>query len=155
MEIDWLPIINFVLAGVSSIVIPAATAWGWSLAQRIKLNALKIKDSKSNLVSERISQSVYATEQRAKVHTMTNIEKKTFCMDLANKLLAVDKQTVPNEILSEIIEAQIWVNDIPIVTAETLKMETPVLTKILVSPPLANETVTPIIPPLEEPEERG
>ena len=134
MEIDLIPIINFILAGVSSIVIPAATAWGVSLAQKIRLNSLKIKDSKSNLVSERISQSVYATEQRAKVHTMTNIEKKTFCMNLANKLLAVDKQTVPNEILSQIIEAQIWVNDIPITTAETLKMETPVLTRKPISP---------------------
>jgi len=118
MEIDWLPIINMVLAGVSSIVLPAATAWGWSMAQRIKLNALKIKGDKSNIVSERISQSVYATEQRAKLDKMTGSEKKTYCMNLTKKLLKIDKQTVPDEILSEIIEAQVWVNDIPVVVAE-------------------------------------
>ena len=118
MEIDWLPTINTAIGIVTSIVAPAAAAWGWSMAQKIKLNALKIKGDKSNIVSERISQSVYATEQRAKLDKMTGSEKKTYCMNLTKKLLKIDKQTVPDEILSEIIEAQVWVNDIPVVVAE-------------------------------------
>jgi len=135
MEIDWLPIINFVLAGVSSVVIPAATAWGWSMAQKIKLNAInKNIKSNSDIVSERISQAVSATEQRAKSGVLKKSEKKAFCLSLVKRMLVVDKKEVPDDILTELIETQIWEDDKPIVTTEVLKMETPVLTRL--SPPI-------------------
>jgi hypothetical protein len=131
MEIDWLPIVNFVLAGISSIVIPAAAAWGVSLAQKIRLNGLKIKGDKSNLISERITQAVYATEKRANSGVLPKLEKKEFCFDLAKKLLKIDKQNVPDEILAELIETQLGLDDKEM---EIATVNAPVLTRL--SPPI-------------------
>ena len=124
-----------ILAGVSSVVLPAATAWGWAMAQKIKLNALKIKGDKSNLISERITQAVYATEKRASSGVLPSTQKKEFCFDLAKKLLKIDKQTIPNEILTELIETQLGLDDkemeIATVTAPVLKR---VATKPTITP---------------------
>ena len=126
MEIDWLPIINMVLAGVSSIVLPAATAWGFSMAQKIRLNAINQNlKGNSDIVNERISQAVSATEQRAKSGVLQKSQKKAFCFSLVKKMLVVDKKEVPDAILTELIETQLWEDDkeieIATVTAPVLK----------------------------------
>lgn len=125
MEIDWLPIINMVLAGVSSIVLPAATAWGVPLAQKIKINSLKIKSDERNLIGKRITEAVYATEQRHKSGVLPKLEKKAFCFELTKKMLKIDKQNVPDEILTELIETQLWEDD-----KQIAAINAPVLTKL-------------------------
>jgi len=136
MEIDWLPIINMVLAGVSSIVLPAATAWGFSMAQKIRLNAINQNlKGNSDIVNERISQAVSATEQRAKSGVLQKSQKKAFCFSLVKKMLVVDKKEVPDAILTELIETQLWEDDkemeIATVTAPVLKR---VATKPTITP---------------------
>jgi len=146
MEIDWLPTINTAIGIVTSIVAPAAAAWGWSMAQKIKLNSLKIKGDKSNLISERITQAVYATEKRASSGALPNSQKKEFCFDLAKKLLKIDKQTVPNEILTELIETQLGLDDKEM---EIATVSAPVLTR---APAKQTPPYATVFPPGVDPE---
>jgi len=110
---NYQPVLDFILVTATALLIPVFGAWSTVLVQKIKLNASNIKGKKWENAKLKIASSVFATEQRAKNLPMTGAEKKEFCTNLVTKMLEAEKETIPPEILSGIIDAQVWEMDNP------------------------------------------
>ena len=82
------------------------TAWGKLIQQKIQLRALEIKGSRWEEIQIIMQTAVMSTEKQFKLGNSAN--KKSHALAVAKRLLQRSKITLADDILSELIEAQVW-----------------------------------------------
>ena len=138
---DWQPIINIAITAVSSILLPASAAGGVILAQKMKLNAQKIKNNTWEETKLSVNVAIMAAEQMQKSGKLgaSGADKRKYAIESVQRSLARKKIKIDIADLEELIDTQVWdVMNSPIATGVV-----PVIT------PVVNNK-TPVIPPSEE-----
>jgi len=82
------------------------TAWGKLIQQKIQLRALQIKGDRWGETQTIVQTAIMSAEKQLKLGSGSN--KKDHAMKVAKKLLKNHKIKLEDDILSEMIEAQVW-----------------------------------------------
>jgi len=82
------------------------TAWGKLIQQKIQLRALEIKGSRWDEIQIIMQTAVMSTEKQFKLGSSSN--KKNHALAVAKRLLQKSKIKLDDDVLSELIEAQVW-----------------------------------------------
>jgi hypothetical protein len=102
-------IINILLTMASASLIPIATGAGAFVVQKLKMQALNIKGDVFNKTQLAVKTAIFSAEQQGKSGKLTtNSSKKDHATKLAKKLLEKQKIKVDPDVLSELIEANVW-----------------------------------------------
>lgn len=136
----------------TALFIPIAGVLGTVAVQKIKLNALNIKGKTWENTKLIINTAVMATEKQAKSGVVKKSDKKEYAMGIAAKMLESKGIKIDKDILSEMIEAQVWE-----VITPTVPVVPPVATPVVppVVEPVPAPVVPPVIPPVVEQEPLG
>jgi len=102
-------IINILLAMASASLIPIATGVGAFVVQKLKMQALNIKGDIFEKTQLAVKTAIFSAEQQGKSGKLaTNNSKKAHAIKLATKLLEKQKIKVDPDILSELVESNVW-----------------------------------------------
>jgi hypothetical protein len=93
--------------GIVSIV-PLAGALAAVLIQKIKLQSLSITESTWEKIKIVVKIAVESSEQQYKADTSKAFDRKTHAVEIAKKMLSDKKIKFDDDLLSEMIEAQVW-----------------------------------------------
>jgi len=115
-------IINILLTMASASLIPIATGVGAFVVQKLKMQALNIKGDIFEKTQLAVKTAIFSAEQGGKSGKLaTNGNKKAHAIKLATKLLEKQKIKVDPDILSELVESNVWSEmSAPAVIATTL-----------------------------------
>jgi hypothetical protein len=111
-------------------------AWSAVAAQKIKMNAMKIKSDTWDTTKMIVNTAILSTEKQAKSGVVKKGDKKSYAMKVAKRILNSKKIKVDDDILSELIEGQI-----DEVVPETPPVVAPVV------PPVVAATPAPVVTP--------
>jgi len=102
-------IINILLTMASASLIPIATGVGAFVVQKLKMQALNIKGDIFEKTQLAVKTAIFSAEQGGKSGKLaTNGNKKAHAIKLATKLLEKQKIRVDPDILSELVESNVW-----------------------------------------------
>ena len=102
-------IINILLTMASASLVPIATGVGAFVVQKLKMNALNIKGDIFEKTQLAVRTAIFSAEQRGKSGKLaTNNSKKAHATKLAQKLLKKQNIKIDPEVLSELIESNVW-----------------------------------------------
>ena len=119
----------------TALFIPIAGALGLVMVQKIKLNALNIKGKTWDTTKLIINTAIMATEKQSKTGVVKKEDRKAYAMGVAARMLTSKGIKLDEDILSEMIEAQVW---------EVITPAVPVV------PPSVTVVVPPVVPPVVE-----
>lgn len=107
-ESTWASLYALALQIGTLILVPVAGATGTVLVQKIKLNAQKIKGDIWEKTLMVVNTAVLSAEQQGKAGVLAVGNKKEHAMKIAEKMLKAKGIKVDKDVLSEMIEAQVW-----------------------------------------------
>jgi len=107
-EATWASLYALALQIGTLILVPVAGALGTVAVQKIKLNAQKIKGDIWQQALMVVNTAVLSTEQKGKAGVLASSDKKKHAMNIAKAMLKSKKIKVDEDVLSEMIEAQVW-----------------------------------------------
>ena len=122
-------VLNLLLNIGSASLIPLAGGLAAVIVQRLKMQALNIKGDVWEKTQLAVKTAIFSAEQQGKSGKLTtNINKKAHAIKLATKLLEKQKIKVDPDILSELVESNVWeslqvVIDTPIAVTPPSKPE--------------------------------
>jgi len=102
-------ILNLLLSIGSASLIPLAGGVATFLVQKLKMQALNIKGNIWEKTQLAVKTAIFSAEQQGKNGKLaTNNDKKSHAIKLATKLLQKQKIKVDPDVLSELVESNIW-----------------------------------------------
>jgi len=102
-------VLNLLLGIGSALLIPVAGGVAKFINQKLQMQALVIKDNIWEKTQLAVKTAIFSAEQQGKNGKLaTNYDKKAHAINLATKLLEKQKIKVDSDILSELVESNVW-----------------------------------------------
>ena len=102
-------VLNLLLNIGSASLIPLAGGLATLIVQKLKMQALNIKGDVWEKTQLAVKTAIFSAEQQGKNGKLaTNYDKKAHAINLATKLLEKQKIKVDSDILSELVESNVW-----------------------------------------------
>lgn len=102
-------VIALLVALGGAILTPVATSVGKFVSLGIQLQTIKLANSHKDLIVASVTTGVLAAEQLAKSNQIAPEQRKDKAEEIANGLLKMGKIKIDtNDLISPIIEAQVW-----------------------------------------------
>ena len=137
-------VLNLLLNIGAASLVPMAGGIAAYFVQKLKMGALDIRSKRWEQTELTINAAIKSAEQQGKVGALTtNADKKKHAMALAKMLLAKQRIKIDNDVLSELIEANIG----EATSVVEAKVVPPVVVAPVVTP--AVEPVSPIKPDVQ------